>query len=151
MKVNGKEVVTLPLKFFWDTTLCPCDFPNSKIFEDIESHFGKIELGKCKSNIDCEKCWKNYIDKINELYGTTLPPDDTDENNEISRNSKKFQLNDSDREYALKVLEYETECLKDYKAAFKMVKSDNMKKTYEKCIKKKTLICEALTHYVLGR
>lgn len=135
MKVNGKEVVTLPLELFGDMDYCPCDFSGSKMFKDIESLFGEIELGKCIYSRDCEKCWKNYIDKINELYGTTLPPDDTDENNEISRNSKKFQLNDSDREYALKVLEYETECLKDYKAAFK----------------KKTLICEALTHYVLGR
>lgn len=158
MTVNGKEVVVMPLKIFGEIAYCPGDFFNEistckkcretgcgKYMYDI---FGrKVGAGLCDDNKECEKCWSEAVDMINEIYGVTT----TTENSEILRNFKKLQINESDREYALEVLQYETDCLESYKIAFKTAKNDNMKKIYEKCIKKKTLICEALTHYVLGR
>lgn len=83
MKVNGIEVVAMPLDVLEKNLYCPVDiFKQFDIMKEFEIR------GYKKSNDDiftrafasdscpgaCKKCWIEVTDKINELYGVTAKP-----------------------------------------------------------------------------
>lgn len=71
MKVNGKEVIMLPLEILNVNVYCPHDFLSGSVIKEVERYFGGVSSVKCESNLDCEDCWRECANRINTIYGTT--------------------------------------------------------------------------------
>lgn len=83
MKVNGIEVVVMPLDVLEKNLYCPTNiFKQFDIMKEFEIRGYKksnddifertFSSGCCPG--DCKKCWTEVADKINEIYGVTANP-----------------------------------------------------------------------------